>query len=220
MITLPPHSWNGILATTSRRSLIQALGAGALAASPLAWLVDGTDARKKRKKSRRKKKRKIQQPAPQVRADATCPGPLTNGTILSSGGALAQSFTAGQTGLLVRADLEVELLQTFTTGNLFLRLAPLVDAFPGPNALASAQVAASAVPTGRSVSSFTFADPALVKAGTSYALVLSSDGDGRIAWSNRTGTACDGRSFQAADNAEPLEADDRFHLLFTTFVQA
>ena len=220
MSTLPPHFSNGVLAAASRRSLLQALGAGALAALPLAWLANDTDARKKRKKARRKKKRKNQQPSPQVRSDATCAGAPANATILQPQGVLAQSFTAGQTGSLVRADLTIHRLDTTSaTGNLFLRLAPLVDAFPGPNALASAQVAASTVATGVSVVTFAFADPAPVKAGTSYALVLSRDGDGGIAWSNRPGSACDGRSFLTTDISEPLEADNNHDLLFTTFVQ-
>jgi hypothetical protein len=197
------------------------LVAGALASSPLALLVNDIDARKKGKKLRRKKrKNNKQQPAPQVRADATCPGPPTNGTILSSHGVLAQSFTASQTGLLVRADLQVELVEPFSTGSLFLRLAPLLDAFPEPVSLASARVAASSVATGRSVVTFTFANPAAVNAGVPHALVLSSDGDGRIAWSNRTSSACDGRSFRPESSAEPPQVDEEFDLLFTTFVQS
>jgi hypothetical protein len=54
---------------------------------------------------------------------------------------------------------------------------------------------ASSVTTAKSVITFTFADPAPVKASESYALVLSCDGNGHIAWSNRTGTARDCRSF-------------------------
>lgn len=203
-----------------RRRFLQRLAGTASVAFPLLSLRDDAEAGKRQQKKRRKKKRKNQQPAPTVRADATCPGPPTNGTILSSEGALAQSFTAGQTGLLVRADLEVQLLQAFTTGSLFVRLAPLLDAFPGPNALASAQVAATSVATGNSVVTIAFADPAPVKAGTSYALVLSSDGDGRIAWSNRSGSACDGRSFETDDRSEPLEVRLEFDHLFTTFVQS
>jgi hypothetical protein len=200
---------------------MRALAVGTLVASLPSFHVDEAEARKKRKKSRRKKKQKNQQPSPQVRADATCPGPETNGFPLQPQGVLAQSYTAGQTGVLVRADLRLAHSETFSaTGNLFLRLAPLVDAFPGPNALASAQVAASSVAFGASVITFTFADPAPVKAGKSYALVLSRDGEGSISWTTRDGTTCDGRSFFSADSAEPLEPKNDFDFIFTTFVQS
>lgn len=221
-MTIPRHAtWRDVLVTPSRRSLMHTLAIGALATSPLALLVNDVDARRKGKKSRRKKKRKNPQPPPQVRADATCPGPETNGFPLTPQGILAQSFTAGQTGLLVRADLQLAHAETSSaTGNLFLRLAPLVDAFPGPNALASAQVAASSVGFGSSTITFSFADPAPIKAGTSYALVLSRDGDGSISWSTRSGTSCDGRSFLAADSSEPLEPRNDFDFIFSTFVQS
>jgi hypothetical protein len=212
----------------SRRSLVQALVGGAAITLPLLSLASTADAHKQQKNQRRRKKRKqIQQPpvtpvtpAPSVRADATCPGPKTNAFILFPDSVLAQSFTAGQTGLLVRAELEIEHPDPISaTGNLFLRLAPLVDAFPEPDALASAQVAASSVATGISVITFTFADPAPVTAGTSYALVMTRDGDGVIAWSTRSGADCDGRSFTAEVTSDPLTPRNEFDLIFTTFVQ-
>lgn len=221
MTSSSANSWRGALANASRRSLLQTLGAGALAVSPLAWLVDDTEARKKRKKSRRKKKRKNQQPISQVRADATCSGPQTNATILFPEGLVAQSFTAGQTGLLVRAELELQHQQVAkATGTLFLRLAPLVDAFPGTDALASAEVAASSVQQGINRVSFAFPVPATVRAGTSYALVLSRDGDGDIAWSNPAGAPCPGRSFVTTNITEPLEPRNNLDLIYTTFVRA
>lgn len=50
--------------------------------------------------------------------------------------------------------------------------------------------------------SFTFADPAPDKAGASYALVLSRDGNGSIAWSSLP-DACDGRCFATQNSTEP-----------------
>jgi hypothetical protein len=204
-----------------RRRFLRRLAGTAGLAFPLLSLRDDVEAGKRQQKKRRKKKRKNQRPDPQVLPDATCPSPQTNGSLLPDGRVVAQSFTAGQSGLLVRADLEIQNINDVPVpGTLFLRLAPLVDAFPGAGVLASAQVAASSVAPGSNVITFTFTAPASVQAGTSYALILSHDRSGGIAWSNRAGTACDGRSFVAFGGGAPFEVDEDFDHIFTTFVQS
>jgi hypothetical protein len=208
-----------VQASRSRRMILHSLAGGAGTALTLAALGEDVTARKRRKRKRRKKSSRKRKPS--VRSDAFCPGPETNGFFLLPQGMLAQSFTAGQTGLLVRATLLLgHFEEASATGNLFLRLAPLVDAFPGAADLATAQVPASSVAFGTSEITFTFTEPAQVKAGTSYALVLSRDGTGSISWSNRSDDPCDGRSFFAALNTAPLEPINNLDYIFTTFVQS
>jgi hypothetical protein len=222
MSTSSSATWQHAVQVPSRRRLVRLLAGGALTGLAPIALSELAVAGKKRKKHQRRKKRKNgQQPDPQVRADATCPGPQMNGSLLPDGRVIAQSFTAVQSGLLVRADLEIQNIDNAPVpGTLFLRLAPLVDAFPGAGVLASAQVPASSVAQGIHVVSFAFAAPAPVQAGTSYALILSHDRSGGIAWSNRSGAACDGRSFVAFGGGAPFEPRENLDHLFTTFVEA
>lgn len=219
MTSLLHAPWQSTRAGASRRSMLQGFAAGALAAVPLARALDETEARKNRKKSRRKKKRKNQQPNLQVRTDITCPGPQDDAFIVGGQALLAQSFTAGQSGALVRVDLTLDH-GAASAGDFFLRLAPLVDAFPGAGVLASTQVSASAVPNGVSAVPFTFVSPAQVQAGASYALVLSRDGQDSYTWTSRLGEACGGRGFIANNSGEPFKSLNQTDFIFTTFVEA
>ncbi|MFN8665229.1 MAG: choice-of-anchor R domain-containing protein [Thermomicrobiales bacterium] len=199
---------------------MQTIATGILSALPLSLLEDETEARKKGKKSRRKKKRKGQQPsAPAVRADATCPLPQDDAFIVGSLARLAQSFTAGVSGDLVRVELGVDNRQG-SSNNYLVRLAPLVDGLPGEAVLATAEVAAAVLPASITTASFTFSSPARVVAGTSYTLVLAVDGQDNFSWISRTGTACGGRGFLANGLSAPFEPRNELDFVFTTFVQA
>lgn len=218
MLTITPHLSHGGLAAASRRTLLQALGAGALAASPLARLVEETDARKKRRKGRRKKQRKkADSPTPNLRSAATCPGPATTSFDLGPQVRSAQSFASGLSGDLVRAELVIDHF-AIEAGEYFLRLAPLLDGLPTEASLATSRVDDRALPAGESVVVFTFNQPARVTAGVSYALVLARSGGGAYTWRGVLG-GCPGRAFIANGLTAPFEPSDTTDFLFTAFVR-
>lgn len=204
-------------AAASRRSLMRALTAGAFVISPFSLLLDQAEARRSRKKSRRKKKRGGQPPVPQVRADATCPGPAQTGFKFGPHIRVAQSFTAGLTGDLVHADL-VMIQVADNDGEYLLRLAPLLDGVPTDVALATARVDDRRLPDGETVVTLTFNQPARVTAGDSYALVLARVGEGEYTWRGRSG-GCPGRTLIANGLTAPFEPIDADDFLFTTFVR-
>ena len=205
-------------AASSRRRLMQALTVGALGA-PLSTRFDiEAEARKRRRKSRRKKKRNPQLPEPQVRADAACPLPQNQIFVVGSLARLAQSFTAGTTGELVRVNLALAN-PNGGSNNYLLRVASLVDGLPGADVLATAQVNASSAQAGVTEVTFSFASPAGVVAGTSYALVLAVDGIDNFSWVSRSGATCAGRAFLADGLSAPFEPRNDQDFVFTTFVR-
>jgi hypothetical protein len=196
---------------------MQALAGSALSTSLLAPLAGGVDAGRNQKK-RRKKKRKNKQPDLQVRADATCPPPQDDAFPVGSLARLAQSFTAGISGDLVRVELELDN-RDVSDITYVVRLASLIDGRPGDDALATAHVSATTVPDEVTTVSFAFPSPARIVAGTPYALVLSIDGASNFTWAHRSGNACAGRSFLAEGLFAPFEPRNDRDFVFTTFVQ-
>jgi hypothetical protein len=198
---------------------LKRLAGVALAALPALRQSDAVDAaRSGKKKRRRKKKRKNPQPGPQVRADATCPLPQDQASTVGSLARLAQSFTAGIAGDLVRVDLGLDHPGD-SKNSYLLRVAPLVDGLPSDSSLATAQVNAASVPAGVSQVTFSFASPARMVAGTSYALVLAVDGIDNFTWVSRFGTVCNGRAFLADGLSALFEPRNDRDFVFTTFVR-
>jgi hypothetical protein len=66
---------------------------------------------------------------------------------------------------------------------------------------------------------FTFACPAVVAAGTAYALVLTRPGADLVAWVGQgVLNPCTGQSFFSPDQTTPFQAQGESDLFFTTFV--
>jgi hypothetical protein len=221
-----PVSMNGrATPASSRRTLVQALVGGAAIALPFLSLASNADARKTHKKQRRRKKRNKGSndappptPEPAVIADAACAGFNVSGFIVGSDGRAAQSFTAGLTGDLVRADLTLDHF-SISDGEYFLRVASLVDGHPTEQVLATARIDDRTLPDGQSVVSFSFDPPAPVRAGTSYALVLSRAGAGEFTWRGDFNNSCPGRSFFSDGRSDPFEPSNQHDFLFVTFVR-
>jgi hypothetical protein len=219
-----PHSADAdrVSQSSSRRRLLQRLAIGSASVFPLLSLGEAVDAGKGQRRQRRRKKRKKNpppvQPAPDIRADATCPAPATTGSIVASGVRVGQSFTAGFTADLVRAELVMSHFDNNEDGEYFLRLAPLLDGLPADVALATARVDDRTLPDGESVVVFTFNQAARVTAGVSYALILARAGGGQYGWSGVRG-GCPGRAFVASSPTGPFEPRDDTDFLFTTFVR-
>lgn len=207
-------------AAASRRDMLKTSVGGLLAAGPLARLSADSEARKRGK--RRKKKRRNKRDKPKTRVDATCPAPNVTKLAPSSGDIrLAQTFTAQRSGQLVRADLAL-----FGDGaaepDFIVRLAA-VDATGTPtnDVLAEAVIPGADVAAEGSTVSATFANPALLAAGSEYALVLARPGSGFFSWQNRGDNACAGRAFFSLNLSEAFQpANGQADHIFTTFARS
>lgn len=97
----------------------------------------------------------------------------------SSPQSLAQTFTAGLSGLLDQVDLFLDdhFGPPSTTGPLTVEIRDTTGGFPGSIVLASASVPESSVPTTPAAFvAVTFAAPATVSAGVQYAIVAYTGG--------------------------------------------
>jgi hypothetical protein len=216
-------------ASISRRGLL-AGAASALLATPATLRNPTEAARKRRGKQNRKPRRKRKpQPGPAaqpatpptdrlIRADATCPGPAFTVVVSIGDSRLAQTFTAIATGPLVRAELGIAK-EPGTTGDYVLRLSPLDGSdVPTDEVFAETVVANRNVPDGSSTVSFTFANPAIVVAGTEYALVLTRPDSNDVRW-DVTDVSCGGQIFFSFDQTEEFSpAFEGFDFVFTTFL--
>lgn len=221
----PLTAWQRAIESPTRRQVLRRLAGPVISGVALLPLAEVTNADKKQKKQRRRKKRKkggndtpTPTPEPTVIADATCPGANVSGFIIGSDGRVAQSFTAGLTGDLVRADLTIDHF-SISDGEYFLRVASLVDGHPTEQVLAIARVDDRTLPDGQSVVRFSFDPPAPVRTGTSYALVLSRAGAGEFTWRGDFNNSCPGRAFFSGGRSDPFEPSNQNDFLFTTFVR-
>jgi hypothetical protein len=103
-----------------------------------------------------------------------------------------------------------------------VRLAPVDDSgIPTNEVLAESSVSGAGVPDEPDTISFSFDDPATVKAGAEYALVLSRPGGELFAWSVTNLDTCSGQSFSSINGTasfQIFEADLDF--IFTAFVRS
>jgi hypothetical protein len=218
-------------ASISRRGALAAPASGLLTTLAMSRGVTKVAARRRSKHNRKpRRKRKRQQPqstsapppAPPtdrlIRADATCPGPVFTVVVSIGDSRLAQTFTAIATGPLVLAELGIAK-EPGTTGDYILRLSPLDrPGVPAGEVLAETVVADRNVPEGSSTVSFLFANPAIVAAGTEYALVLTRPGSNDIRW-EVTDISCGGQIFFSFDQTQAFfPTFEGFDFVFTTFL--
>jgi hypothetical protein len=205
----------------SRRGLLAGLSGGLLATRSAAHGGDEAAARKRRK--RRKKRKRSDKKRAVTRADASCPGPSAGIIPIASSGEFrfAQTFTAGRSGELVRAEIEI-LRNTATAGDFILRLAPLdSEGVPTNTVLAESSVRGAEAPEDPATVSFSFADPASVEAGITYALVLTRPGGDRFGWAVEAAAGCPGERFRSVDQSAPFETQGSgLGFVFTTFVRS
>jgi hypothetical protein len=199
-------------------------GLGAVLWATLSGSVTAKNTKRRCKNKQRKQRRKRNRtstpppPAAAITPDAACIV-ASNGT---SGGSederLAQTFTALASGPLVRADLGIEK-QLGTTGIYALRLSPVDGSgVPTNQVLAETVVADSRVPDGPSTVSFSFANPAILAAGTEYALVLTRPGAFDARWQVMD-TGCGDRIFFSFDQIQEFfPTGEGFDFIFTAFV--
>lgn len=195
-----------------RRGVIAAFSALA-AQIPFGLAADG-------KKGGKRKKRKKNKKGEQARADASCPGPRDLNFVINSGGRKAQTFTAATSGSLVRADLDISK-NAGSDGDYLLVLSPVDDAgVPTEDVLAVTFAANAKVSAGETTVEFAFADPAEVKAGTQYALVLTRLDGANLTWLSRVGDVCAGRGFVSSAQPAPFEVLPNDDFIFTVFVRS
>jgi len=195
----------------------------ALAATRLPIAVEAKKAKKKHKKKKHKKQSATPQtPAtPVTKADAVCPGPTNDAYAI--GGVdwrLAQTFTALTSGSLVKAELLLSE-PAGSLGDYVLRIAPADGAgIPTNIILAETAVLDIDVPNGKSTVSFTFANPASVVAGNSYALVLTRPGSDKLVWLGHIGDSCTGTTYLSESQFGEFVAVGNIDLIFQTFVNS
>ena len=209
-------------ARPSRRSLFAGLTGGLLMALPLALGTEDAAAKKKGKKHKKKHKKQPATPqAPTIKSDAVCPGPTNDAYAI--GGVdwrLAQTFTALTSGSLVKAELLLSE-PAGSLGDYVLRIAPADGAgIPTNIILAETAVLDINVPNGKSTVSFTFANPASVVAGNSYALVLTRPGSDKLVWLGHIGNSCAGTTYFSESQFGQFVAVGNIDLIFETFVNS
>jgi hypothetical protein len=225
-------------AAVSRRGVCAALSSGLLATlgSPFgsgeAAAKQKNRHQKQRKKRVRRRKRNNRRHSlpptapsgPVVQVDATCVRPPEDSGLATTNPEkrLGQTFTALASGLLVQAELPISKIST-STGDYVLQLGTVdVAGVPTNAVLATTSVANTAKPPGTSLVAFTFASPASVVAGTTYALILSRPGSDDLVWFGHRGNTCSGRAFESANLTAPFEEAivPDLDFSFTTFVSS
>ena len=197
--------------TPSRRGLLGGLSATALALAVTRLPIDA-EANKAKKHKKKKNKH-------QLKVDAVCSGPSNDA--FGFGGVnwrMAQTFTAIESGPLVRAELLLSE-PAGSLGDYVLRLAPVDGAgVPTNGILAETSLADINVPNGQSTVRFSFAAPASVVAGTSYALVLARPGSDKLVWLGQTGNNCTGTAYFSDVLNRPFVVLGNIDFIFRTFI--
>jgi hypothetical protein len=153
--------------------------------------------------------------------DANCPGPREFAFASMGGGTsrFAQSFTAGITGEITSA--QVDVTKQGTAGDYRLDINE-VDAAGAPTntILASAAIPDAAVPAGDSTITGSFANPAQVSAGQGYALIVTRPTSSGLAVGVRTGNDCPGRLFFSNTQTGAFaQLGETYDLIFAVFVR-
>jgi hypothetical protein len=205
-----------LTAAASRRSVFGVLTAGLLAAGPLVRLVDDSEARKRGKRRKKRQDRK-----PNIREDASCSGSFQSNLFADGSPRFAQTFRANATGPLVSVELLV-IKTPGTVGDWVLRLAP-VDAsgFPTNEVLAETSVLDEQVPDDESVVTFTFSEPATVRARGPYALVVTRPDATSLGLGGQLDADCAIQAFTSPDQTSAFDQDrPDFDFIFTAFVRS
>lgn len=155
-----------------------------------------------------------------TRLDAVCAGPVETQTGVNGNARRAQTFSALKSGALVMAQLVFDQ-KAGTDADYILQISP-VDGFgiPTNEILAVTSLANATAPVGQSLVTFTFARPAAVVAGATYALVLSRPGGGNVFWQFSDGDVCPGQVFASKDQTAIFLGGSNLDFIFTTFVSS
>jgi hypothetical protein len=144
--------------------------------------------------------------------DASCPGPTTS---MTAHGKLAQTFTAQRTGGIVSGQMFVS--KTSPEGDFLMEIFRADANGPTGGAIGSTVVPDSSVPNGMSTAvNGTFAVPAPVTAGGSYAIALGRTGG--VIFRDRSGNPCPGNEFSFAAGVWDL-VNPTYDLPFSVMVE-
>jgi hypothetical protein len=203
----------------SRRGLLAGLAGGLLTTGIIGPGRNDVDAGKRAK--RRRKRRKNEKARERVAARCDVPSTQFPTNVGFESTRLAQTFVPGKTGPLVRADLRISKFAE-SAGDFTLQLSPVGDdGKPTNDVLAETSVPADLVSVDESVISFVFDQPAIVKARTPFALILSSANGGQFVWGADATGSCDGEAFQSPDATAAFDGIlDNLDLNFTAIVKA
>jgi hypothetical protein len=163
------------------------------------------------------------QASAQETLDANCPGPREFSFASMGGGTsrFAQSFTAGITGGITSAQIDVTKQGTAGDYRLDINEADAAGV-PTNTILASATIPDTAVPAGNSIITGSFDSPAQVSAGQEYALIVTRPTSSGLAVGTRTGNDCSGRLFFSNTQTGPfgpVGPGDTNDLVFAVFVR-
>ncbi len=221
-ISLISGGHRAISTFTSRRGLLATATAGLFAVRQLADGAITSEAKKKRNRKKKGKNKRNKNDRTETRVDAICPELTDDGSLgLGEGRFLAQTFTALNSGRLVRAELLIDTLPD-GPGDLTLQLRHSnASGVPTDDVLAETLVASSDVPAEASTVSFAFPNPPAVAASQEYALVLSQRGPRSVVWKGQSGDTCDGQASRREPGAERFEVlSDGNDFIFTTSVRS
>jgi len=205
----------------TRRGLLGGISATALVLAATRLPIEAEAKKHKKHKKKKHKKQPATPQAPTIKSDAVCPGPTNDAYAI--GGVdwrLAQTFTALTSGSLIKAELLLSE-PAGSLGDYVLRIAPADGAgIPTNIILAETVVPDINVPNGKSTVSFTFANPASVVAGNSYALVLTRSGSDKLVWLGHIGNSCTGTTYFSESQFGQFVAVGNIDLIFETFVSS
>src|SRR5918995_4068999 len=159
-------------------------------------------------------------PAAGAVLDAGCPGPRTGShSSTTPDGRDAQTFTAIHTGMVTRAQIEINKLSPSTDFHLQI-LATNASGVPINGVLGSATIPDASVPLGVTTLDGTFSSPAPVVAGQTYALVVTRPGGSNYPISERGDDACPGQEFTSNFQTGTFgPSDPAFAHIFQVFVE-
>ena len=153
--------------------------------------------------------------------DANCPGPRTSGHATSPDGRFAQTFTPSISGTLTSA--QVDVTKNAGSADWIMQVVAVnASGVPTNTVLAQATVPDASVPMEDSVLiTATFATPAPVLAGQSYALVLTRPGSGAgtLQVGGRPGDLCAGDLFSSNTQSGPFDSVGSFDMVFAVFIE-
>jgi hypothetical protein len=157
--------------------------------------------------------------------DANCPGPSDDTDTHGDGinpARVGQTFTALNTGALVRIEIEVNKAAVASSDWVVQIVATDGAGVPTNTVLASGSVPDSSVPSGQSRLAAEINPGAVVEAGQRYAFVLARPGGGSFGVRERTGNPCPVQEFESPSQTgawAPAGDAPMEDIVFATFVE-
>jgi len=150
--------------------------------------------------------------------DASCTAPQTGSVNGGTDDRAAQTFTAINTGKVVRAQILIN--NTGSAGDFLVQiLATDISRVPVNTVLGSTTVPTASVPLGASTLDATFSSPASVIGHGTYALAISRPGGSAYDLAENGTNPCSGQEFSSSTQTAPWTPDDpAFDNLFQIFV--